>query len=614
MDTRNRWGRLAAALGCAGMTLTAVPALSAPALEAFRARPPQDEVIYFVLADRFANGDPSNDRGGLKGANSTEDRLATGYDPADKGFFHGGDFKGLAGKLDYVQGLGATAIWLAPIFVNKPVQGPKGQESAAYHGYWITDFTDVDPHLGTKADFKALVDAAHARGMKVYLDIVINHTADVIKLKECEGRRCEYRGKADYPVSRRGGVSGPAINAGFAGDADGSAENFAKLTRPDFAYTPYVPAAEARIKKPDWLNDPIWYHNRGESDFVGESSLYGDFAGLDDLYTEHPRVVQGFIDIYGQWIDEFGIDGFRVDTARHVNPQFWQAFVPAMQERAAKRGIPNFHIFAEVADPDPVALARSTVVDGFSAALDFAFQQAVTETVAGKAGTDRFARLYAADALYRGGEAAGPQIPTFLGNHDMGRFGRRLLVGHPVAPDAELVQRNVLAHAMLMFLRGAPTLYYGDEQGFTGDGDDKDAREDMFASQVAVYNDNRLIGGKGGSADRYDTSAPLYRAISGMAKVRAAEPALRSGRQVVRAAGDKPGLLAVSRIHQGREALVLFNTGAAPVDAHVEVETTSGAWRSVVGACAPAAAAPGSYRVTIAPLDYKICVSEGARQ
>jgi glycosidase len=609
MDTRNRWRRLAAALGCAGMTLAASPALSAPASQVFRDRLPQDEVIYFVLADRFANGDPSNDRGGLSG-----DRLATGYDPADKGFFHGGDFRGLTGKLDYIQGLGATAIWLAPIFVNKPVQGPKGQESAAYHGYWITDFTDVDPHLGTKADFRALVDAAHARGMKVYLDIVINHTADVIRFRECEGRRCAYRSKADYPVSRRGGVSGEAINPGFAGDDDGSEGNFAKLTRSDFAYTPYVPAAEARVKKPDWLNDPIFYHNRGESDFVGESSLYGDFAGLDDLYTEHPRVVQGFIDIYGQWIDEFGIDGFRVDTARHVNPQFWQAFVPAMLDRAKKRGVPNFHIFAEVADPDPVALARSTVVDGFPAALDFAFQQAATETVAGKAGTDRFARLYAADALYRGGEAAGPQIPTFLGNHDMGRFGRRLLKDNPGASDAELVQRATLAHAMLMFLRGAPTLYYGDEQGFTGDGDDKDAREDMFASQVAVYNDNRLIGGKSGSADRFDQSAPLYRAISGMAKVRAAEPALRSGRQVVRAAGDKPGLLAVSRILQGREVLVLFNTGAAPVDAHVEVETTSAAWRSAVGACAPAAAAPGSYRVTIAPLDYKICVSEGAHQ
>src|SRR5947209_14288478 len=108
----------------------------------YRARLPQDEVIYFLLPDRFENGDPSNDRGGLTG-----DRLHTGYDPTSKGFYHGGDLKGVLKRLDYIQGLGATAIWLTPILQNKVVQGDKGHESAGYHGYWITDFTRVDPHL-----------------------------------------------------------------------------------------------------------------------------------------------------------------------------------------------------------------------------------------------------------------------------------------------------------------------------------------------------------------------------------------------------------------------------------------------------------------------------------
>ena len=148
---------------------------AASAATDYRARLPQDEVIYFVLPDRFENGDTSNDRGGLTG-----DRLKTGFDPTSKGFYNGGDIKGLIKRLDYVQGLGATALWVAPIFANKPVQGPKGQESAGYHGYWITDFTSVDPHFGTNSDFKALVDAVHARGMKFYMDIVVNHTADVI--------------------------------------------------------------------------------------------------------------------------------------------------------------------------------------------------------------------------------------------------------------------------------------------------------------------------------------------------------------------------------------------------------------------------------------------------
>ena len=190
----------------------------------YRARLPQDEVIYFVLPDRFENGDPSNDRGGLSGS-----RLVTGFDPSSKGFYHGGDLKGLIKRLDYIQGLGVTALWVAPIFKNKPVQGPPGQESAGYHGYWLTDFTHADPHLGSDADFKALVEAAHARGMKVYMDIVVNHTADVIQLAECKSQLdCPYRSIADYPYQRRGGINGAPINPGFAGERDGSGANFAR--------------------------------------------------------------------------------------------------------------------------------------------------------------------------------------------------------------------------------------------------------------------------------------------------------------------------------------------------------------------------------------------------
>ncbi len=114
-------------------TLLAIGALASVAAApapTFRARTPEQEVIYFVLPDRFDNGDPANDRGGLTG-----DRLVTGYDPTHKGFYHGGDLKGLTRKLDYIQGLGITAIWFAPVFKNKPVQGPKGDESAGYHGY-----------------------------------------------------------------------------------------------------------------------------------------------------------------------------------------------------------------------------------------------------------------------------------------------------------------------------------------------------------------------------------------------------------------------------------------------------------------------------------------------
>ncbi|MFM2099189.1 MAG: hypothetical protein RLZZ366_728, partial [Pseudomonadota bacterium] len=326
--------------------LGTTPTLAQP----YRDRLPQDELIYFLLPDRFENGDTSNDKGGLSG-----DRLATGFDPSAKGFYHGGDLKGLIKRLDYIQGLGATAIWVAPIFKNQAVRGAPGDESAGYHGYWVTDFTTVDPHFGTEADFKALAAAAHGRGMKVYMDIITNHTADIIKYRECT--ICTYRSRADYP---------------------------------DHAYTPYIPKGLEHAKVPDWLNDISLYHNRGNSTFEGESSTMGDFVELDDVKTEEPRAVAGFIHIYGAWIDKYGVDGFRVDTAKHVNPEFWARFVPAMRARAKAKGIPNFHIFGEIGGIglEPGKLAVHTWIAGFPSVLDFAFHQAVVDTVAGPSGTD----------------------------------------------------------------------------------------------------------------------------------------------------------------------------------------------------------------------------------
>ena len=141
--------------------------------------PGADQQFYFVMTDRFADGDDANDTGGLTG-----DRLATGFDPTDKGFYEGGDLAGLHDKLDYIEGLGTTAIWLTPSFKNRPVQGTGADASAGYHGYWITDFTQIDPHLGTNAELEALIADAHARGIDVYFDIITNHTADVIDYAE----------------------------------------------------------------------------------------------------------------------------------------------------------------------------------------------------------------------------------------------------------------------------------------------------------------------------------------------------------------------------------------------------------------------------------------------
>lgn len=590
----------------------------------YRNRGPEDEIVYFVLPDRFENADPSNDHGG-----HAEDRLTSGFDPARKGFFHGGDLKGLTSRLDYIEGLGATAIWLGPIYKNKPVQGMPGDESAGYHGYWITDFTDVDPHFGSKADLKEFVDAAHARGIKIYLDIITNHSADVIAFREChpEGQSpanagagpCPYRSRADYPYTTRGAPDGAKINPGFMGDADEfqTAANFEKLADPAFAYTPYVPEAEKSVKIPAWMNDVRYYHNRGNSTFEGESSTHGDFAGLDDFMTEDPRVVQGFIDIYKAWISEFKIDGFRIDTARHVNPGFWRAFLPAIMEHARAEGIPNFYVFGEAVFWNAAELAAFMKEAKFEASLDFPMMQGLKDQLLSNASGHNLASLLASDKIYPDGEATAMIQPVFVGNHDMGRFAGDLLKKRPDLTDEQRFMNVRLAHAFLFFSRGAPVIYYGDEQGFTGDGGDQDAREDMFPSKVDIYNDNELIGTDATTAQsNFDTKHRLYRAIADMARAYKANPALREGALVVRHSEKQGGgLFALSRIDRatGDEYLFVANLGLEERTAYVEVDPRSARWTSVMGRCAKKPAAAGSFKVRIGAQDFALCKADRAK-
>ncbi len=508
-------------------------------------RPLTDERYYFVMADRFANGNPGNDDGGLAGG-----RLETGFDPTDKGFYHGGDLAGLIGKLDYIKGLGTTAIWLTPSFKNRPVQGTAGNESAGYHGYWITDFTQIDPHLGTNADMRRLIRLAHAKGMKVFFDIITNHTADVIDY--AEGQYSYVSTETDPYTDAAGDVFDPAA---VAGDPDFPALDVDS----SFPYTPvFRTEADETVKVPGWLNDRTLYHNRGDSTFAGESSEYGDFIGLDDLFTENPRVVNGMIDIYKAWVD-LGIDGFRIDTVKHVNTEFWQEFSPALLERARSIGNRDFFMFGEVFDARPEYLSTFTTRARLQATLDFGFQAQAQAFALGQ-GTTRLRDLYAADDYYTDADSNAYQLPTFLGNHDMGRIAYLLRAGG-VAGDADLMKRVQLANALMYLTRGQPIVYYGDEQGFIGAGGDKDARQDMFATGTEQYATEPVLGDSPGAKDRFNPGAPLYRHIRRLAALRQAHPALADGAQVHRYASARAGVYAFSRVDRrtGVEYVVALN-------------------------------------------------------
>jgi neopullulanase len=328
--------------------------------------------------------------------------------------------------------------------------------------------------------------------------------------------------------------------------------------------------------------------------------------------------VQGFIDIYKEWIDKFGIDGFRVDTAKHVNTEFWQVFSPAILAHAKARGIPNFHIFGEVYSDtiDVAPLARFTRVAKMPTVLDFAFRRTAIETIGGKSGTDLLVKLFEGDALYEGGAPTAHQLPTFLGNHDGGRFAREMQLANPNAPETEILKRTMLGHALMMTLRGVPTIYSGDEQGFIGDGGDQDAREDMFASKVAVYNDNKLLGTTATTAQsNFNARHPLYEFIAQLATLRKNNSALRRGHQIIHNYSEKPGLFAVSRVDPATSSnvMLVFNTSGAALKANVEIDPALTHFQKLHGNCPAAITAPGSVAIALDPFDFMICTSSSQK-
>ncbi|MFI6683725.1 pullulanase-type alpha-1,6-glucosidase [Streptomyces sp. NPDC050485] len=564
---------------------SAVPKPPAPPSDAQLAAEPARhgatrEQFYFVLPDRFANGDTSNDRGGLTGS-----RLETGYDPTDKGFYQGGDLKGLTQRLDYIKGLGTTAIWLAPIFKNKPVQGTGKDASAGYHGYWITDFTQVDPHFGTNADLTRLIAGAHAKGMKVFFDVITNHTADTVDYAE---KQYDYRPKGAYPYL----------------DTTGRPfDDRAGMKKVDVNSFPYTPVVTGK-KVPAWLNDPTMYHNRGNSTFAGESAEYGDFSGLDDLWTERPEVVSGMEQIYEKWVHDFAVDGFRIDTVKNVDLDFWTQWATALDAYAKKQGRPDFFMFGETYSADPAVTSPYVTRGRLDATLDFPFQDAARQYASQGAPAAKLAALFADDYRYTTDKANAYEQVTFLGNHDMGRIGTFLKQDHPQATDAELLQRDRMANELMFFSRGNPVVYYGDEQGFTGAGGDKDARQTMFASKVPDYlADHELGTDRTHASDAYDPTHPLYRTIAALSRLTKANPALSDGVQTERY--SKGSVYAFSRTdpRTRTEYVVAVNNATGPKTVSVPVGSVNANYATLYGGSgAVRSGSDGTAEVTVPAL------------
>ncbi|CAB4539084.1 unannotated protein [freshwater metagenome] len=487
------------------------------------------DLIYFVFPDRYLNGDTTNDS-------------YPGFDPRSTAFFHGGDLKGLTGScsegdngLARIKKLGFTAVWVTPLVVQqKPT--PNG---AGYHGYWGVDFLNVDPHLGTKADMVAFAQCAKKLNLKLILDVVTNHTGDVIS----------YNDRTAY-------ISSDLTNA----------------------------------KNPSWLNELSNYHNVGSmSNCWGEGSCtqIGDFYGLDDLATEKAVVYNGWADVYGQWIKDYGIAGFRVDTARHVDDNFFTNWSPQINASAKSVGIDNFTVFGEVYDANPINLMNFVRRNKIQTVLDFPFQRSATEFASGYSDANVIENLFAYDDLYTSATSDASNLVTFLGNHDMGRAGM-IIESKRINKANELLPRTLLAHALMYLTRGIPTVYYGDEVGMTGSGNGSDqlARQDMFSTKVSTWKTELRIGSKPiGTGDSFSVtdSHPIAKYLKTLSNLRSTNPGLNNAMMRVRYAKDALLVISKKDSTENREFLVAFNNSTKPVKATISTATSTGGWKTLLG-------------------------------
>ncbi len=485
----------------------AQPGLAAPAQKLHVPSPDwRDQVIYFVLTDRFADGDPSNNNQG-----------AGEYAAGQRSRYNGGDLKGLRQRLDYIRGLGATALWITPPVANQWTD-PAGNYTG-YHGYWAEHFMRVDKHLGTLADYKALSDALHRRGMYLVQDIVLNHTGNFFSVR---GAFASSDPVAGYePHERSHPVSRPSQSPFDRNDP----------------------------RDPVQRDQAIYHWTPDVSDYTDKhQELNYQMSGLDDLNTENPVVRRALRQSFAYWIREVGVDAFRVDTAFYVPPAYLQDFMraadataPGMETVARRTGRARFHVFGEGFGIDrPFRDEQATKIESYMqdaqgqavlpGMLNFPLYGAMGDVFArGKPTAELGHRITRMMKLH-----ARPHLmPTFVDNHDVDRF----LAGGNVTG----LRQALLA---LMTLPGIPVIYYGTEQAFT------EQRAAMFAA-----------GWASGGRDRYDTGAPLYRDLAALTALRKTHRVFSRGTpRVLHSNAAQAGALAWTMNWGAKTALVVMNT------------------------------------------------------
>lgn len=497
----------------------------------------RDQNIYFLLVDRFDNGKRTPLYNGIKGNLKRNLKIGIGA--------QGGTLKGVKRRLPYLKKLGITTVWLSPVFKNRI------DKTGALHGYAIQHFLAIDPHYGTKKDLQNLVKAAHKLGMYVILDIVINHTGD---------------------------------NWAYAHD---DTPCYSKDTRHPFGFWradhPPEKFDEDDAVWPAELQDPDCYSRHGSITnwFDDEQALHGDFLNLKDLDLNNQRTLEAMVAIYKYWIVEADIDGYRVDTVKHVDTHPAVTFFNRIKEFAESVGKKNFLLFGEIVDDDATIATYvghqktgGEQLHALDASLDFPLYFILEEVIKGSVSPARLRERYdKVREIYPQSDGSDCLV-TFLDNHDqMVRPYKRFL------HDASDMRQALLGVGYLLTAPGIPTLYYGTEQGFDGGGppgpyQDNEIRECMFGGKWGAFGTQGM--------HFFNPKHPLYKGIAKINRVRKAEPALRYGRCYFREVSENGdfftypeqgyGMLVYSRIIDNQELVVVLNLRGEEYTNHISVD------------------------------------------
>jgi glycosidase len=573
----------------------------------------RDEVLYFLLPDRFSDGQegtrPLLDRENLNAARlnlpSGDSWRFDRWAESGSDRWQGGTIAGITSKLDYLKSLGATTIWVGPIFKQR------GHDNN-YHGYAIQDFLEVDPRFGTRQDLVNLVTQSHDKGLRIILDIIFNHSGQNWLYGTAAPNPVEppYRATGAYPFGAWRGDQGQAI-AAISSDEDGV---WPKELQDADAYTR---AGKGNLggENPDNINDPNAEYRR--TDFDG---------GFRDFSVGAPEVLNDLVRCYKYWIALTDCDGFRIDTLKHVSLEEARNFCGAIKEFCANLGKNDFFLVGEIAGGDFNANRYISVLEqNLNAALDIGETRITLNRVAkGLESPNSYFNAFSGSQVFGTSRNLGRRHVSILDDHDH-VFGEKIRFSSESASEHQVVA----GVAIQLFTLGIPCIYAGTEQSLAGPepavrkflpnwkGSDRYLREAMFGPLHPRRSgrdglngtlDQTLPGfGPFGTAGQhcFDLNHGTYLRIAALASLRQQYPVLRSGRQFRRPISflgkpfevyDNGELMAWSRILDDEEALCVVNVNgnqSRGADVLVSAELSAPLGQLTVAANTFEAANPG---------------------